>query len=141
MKESFKNSPRVLVEKNHVFLLPKCHRELILNLHIFKSPITLSKYKSWRITEGTLNGNIKHFVTINSRLISFLFFNFIGYFVYLHFKCYPYSWFPLQTSQFHTLPPASRMVLNSPTPSCPTNLAFPYAGASSLHRTNELYSH
>ena len=26
------------------------------------------------------------------------FFNFfIGYFVYLHFKCYPPSWFPLQT--------------------------------------------
>jgi hypothetical protein len=66
---------------------------------------------------------------------------FIGYFVYLHFKCYP----PFPVSSLRTpippYPPASmRVVTYPPAHSCPTALAFPYAGGSSLHRIKGLPS-
>jgi hypothetical protein len=60
----------------------------------------------------------------------------IIYFLYLHFKCYPLSWFPLQK------PPIPSLLLlftNPPTP-FPV-LAFPYTGASSILRTKSLFSH
>jgi hypothetical protein len=61
---------------------------------------------------------------------------FIGYFIYLHFKCCLPSWFPLHKPLSPTAPLASKRVLpHWPTHSCLTALAFPYAGSLSLHRT------
>jgi hypothetical protein len=50
-----------------------------------------------------------------------LLFFLIEYFIYLNFKCYPLSWFPLQNPLSHPLPSASMTVLtHPPTPgSCP----------------------
>ena len=60
----------------------------------------------------------------------------IRYFLYLQFKCYPLSWFPLQNPSIPTPSPYS------PThQSCFLVLAFPYTGTSSLHRTKGLHSH
>jgi hypothetical protein len=39
---------------------------------------------------------------------------FIGYFIYLHFKCYPPSWFPLRIPPSHPLLPASMRALPHP---------------------------
>jgi hypothetical protein len=61
---------------------------------------------------------------------------FIGYFISLHFKCYPLSQFPLHKPPIPPLPPVSMRVL-PPIHSCLTALAFPYARASSLHRTKD----
>ena len=60
----------------------------------------------------------------------------IRYVLYLHFKCYPLSWFPLQK------PPSPSSSSCSPTHPlpCPV-LAFPYTGALSLLRTKGLSSH
>jgi hypothetical protein len=68
------------------------------------------------------------------KFFSFLFF--IGYFLYLHFQCYPLFWFPTPETSYPTQPPASVRVLCHPfTYSCLPILAlFPYIGASSLHR-------
>jgi hypothetical protein len=48
---------------------------------------------------------------------------FIAYFLYLHFKCYPLSQFPIQNSLSHSPPHASKRVLLLPThqlpPHCP----------------------
>jgi hypothetical protein len=41
---------------------------------------------------------------------------FIGYFLYLHFKCYPLSWFPLQKHTLPLFPPPLPLLTNSPTP-------------------------
>ena len=49
--------------------------------------------------------------------------------------------FPFRKTPHFTPLPASRRVLPNPlTHSCPTSLAFPYAGESSLHRTKGLPS-
>jgi hypothetical protein len=57
---------------------------------------------------------------------------FIGYFLYLHFKCYPLSWFPSSinplshppsTGFFEGVPPHTHPL----PPPCPQ---FPYTGAS-----------
>jgi hypothetical protein len=62
---------------------------------------------------------------------------FIGYFIYLHFKCYHLSSFPSTSLP----PPASMRVLpHPPTYSCLSTLAFPYPGSSSLHRTKGIPS-
>jgi hypothetical protein len=64
-------------------------------------------------------------------------FSSFGYFIFLHFKCYPLSWFPFCKSPllcFYEGVPA-------PTHSCLTTLALLYTGASSLHRTKDLPSH
>jgi hypothetical protein len=74
--------------------------------------------------------------------------NFIGYFIYLHFRCYPPSQFPFYKPLIPcpnpppTLPPASMRVLpHPPTYSCLTAIAFPYTRESSLHRIKDLPSH
>jgi hypothetical protein len=64
---------------------------------------------------------------------------FIGYFIYLHFN----SWFPLCKLP---IPSAFPLLLwrcshYPPTYSCLTILAFPYAGALSLHMTKGLPYH
>jgi hypothetical protein len=66
---------------------------------------------------------------------------FIGYFIYLHFKCYPPSHFPLHKPNPLPLPSASMMVL----PLLPTQfhlsaLACPYNEPLSLHRTKGIPS-
>jgi hypothetical protein len=62
----------------------------------------------------------------------FFFEFFIGYFIYLHSKCYLPSQFPLRNPL--TLSPASMTVLpHLPTLSCLSILTFPYPGR--LHRT------
>jgi hypothetical protein len=70
-------------------------------------------------------------------------FIFIGYFIYLHFKCYPPSPFPFHKPSIpSTLAPASiREPTHLPTHSHVTTLTFPYTGTSSLHRNNCNPSH
>ena len=78
----------------------------------------------------------------NHPLLSVIFFKFlIDYFAYLHFKCYPLSWFLLQNSPIQSPPPASTRVITHPTAYFHfTTLAFPYTGALSLNRTKGLPS-
>jgi hypothetical protein len=64
-------------------------------------------------------------------------FIFIRYFLYLHFKFYPLSSFPFQKPPYPIPPPP----VHEPTYSRLPVLAFPYTGASSLHRTKGLSSH
>jgi hypothetical protein len=62
----------------------------------------------------------------------FLFLFFISNFLHLHFKCYPlFLVSPSETPLPHTTLPSA----HQPTYSCFPVLAFPYSGASSLHRT------
>ena len=65
---------------------------------------------------------------------------FIG-FLYLHFKCYPFSQSPPQTLSHPHLPASMRMFPHPPTQSHLPALAFPFSRASSLHRTKGLSSH
>jgi hypothetical protein len=61
---------------------------------------------------------------------------FIGYFIYLHFKCYPFPGFPSGKPLTYMPSPASIKVLpHPPTHSCLPALIFSYTGASSLPRT------
>jgi hypothetical protein len=55
---------------------------------------------------------------------------------YLHFKCFPLSSFPSTP-----IPSPILLLTNLPVGSCFPVLAFPYTGASSLHRTKSLSSH
>jgi hypothetical protein len=72
----------------------------------------------------------------------FSLFLFIGYFIYLHFKCYPFSRFPLENPYTITTPPDSiRVFHHPPTQSCLLALEFPYIETTSLHRTKGLFSH
>jgi hypothetical protein len=57
----------------------------------------------------------------------------LSYLIYLCFKCYIFSWFPLWIAPNQPPPPASMWMLPS--------LAFPYTGALSLHRTKGCSSH
>ena len=72
-------------------------------------------------------------------------FFFIGYFLYLHFKCYPLTWFPsLLETPYHILPPPAsvRVFLH---PSAHSHLSIlnslTLGHLSSLHRTKDLSSH
>jgi hypothetical protein len=66
----------------------------------------------------------------------------IGYFLYLHFKCYPLSQFPPGNPYPILPPPASMRMFPYPyTHSCLPTLTFPYTGASSIHRTKGLSSY
>jgi hypothetical protein len=77
---------------------------------------------------------------IIDRFWKHLFIIFIGYFIYLHFKCYPLSWFPPETPYSIPPPPASmRVYPHQPTHSCFPSITFPYTGASSLHGTKGLF--
>ena len=81
---------------------------------------------------------------LNALCTNFIFLkkDFIGYFIYLHFKCYLPPHFPLHNPPVPPLHPASMRVLtHSPTYSHPTALSFSYAGASNLHRTKGLPSY
>ena len=70
--------------------------------------------------------------------------SFIGYFLYLHFKCYSLSRFPLQKPP---IPPLFPMLLwgcllpHPPTHTHLPALAFPYTGTLSLPRTKGLSCH
>ena len=67
---------------------------------------------------------------------SFFFpFLFLGYFIYLHFKCYLPSQFPLHNTPMpFPQPLRGCSPIHPPTPAFST-IAFPYSGSSSLHRT------
>ena len=68
-------------------------------------------------------------------------FFFIGYFIYLHFKCYPLSLLPSRNLLFHL--PSLCFYEDAPHPAhsfFPT-LAFAYTGASGLPRTKDFSSH
>ena len=55
---------------------------------------------------------------------------------------FPFLVSPLQTPYpIPTYPASVRVLPHPPTHFCLTALAFPYAGASSLHRTKGLSSH
>jgi hypothetical protein len=76
-----------------------------------------------------------------SRYLIF-FFSFIGYFLYLHFKCYPLSRSPLQNPQSHPPSPCrSESTLHPPTHSHPPALGFSYTGASISLRPKGHSSH
>jgi hypothetical protein len=77
-------------------------------------------------------------------LFIYLFIYLFGYFIFLHFKCYPLPCFPSESPIQFLLPAASIRVLppptHLPTYSCLPILAFPYPGALILHRTKGLSS-
>jgi hypothetical protein len=60
-------------------------------------------------------------------------FIFIRHCLYLHFKCYPLSWFPLQKPLSH---PPTPTPAHQPIHSCFYVLAFPSTGACSLLTTS-----
>jgi hypothetical protein len=66
---------------------------------------------------------------------------FTEYFIYLHFKCYPLSLFPLHKYPIPYPCPCLYEGAPPPTHSCFLALAFTYTGALSLHRTKGLSSH
>jgi hypothetical protein len=76
--------------------------------------------------------------------LSFIFHIFIGYFIYLHFKCYPLPLFPLWKHPIPSSLPSYCEGAHTPThllPFPPPTLAFPYTKTQSLHRTKALSSH
>jgi len=66
---------------------------------------------------------------------SWLYFFFVGYFIYLHFKCDPPSQFFLHKLPSSLPSPCLYEGTHSPTHSSLRALAFHYLGSSSLHRT------
>ena len=75
----------------------------------------------------------------NDRLNHFFFF--IGYFIYLYFKCYLPSQFPLH-NPLPLLPPPC-LYEGAPYPPihcCLSALVFPYCGSSSLNRIKGFFS-
>jgi hypothetical protein len=69
-----------------------------------------------------------------------LFILFIGYFIYLHFKCYHLSSFP-STNLLSHAPSASMRVLPHPARHFQFTPLPLLCGASNLHRTKGLPSH
>ena len=82
-------------------------------------------------------------MALNSTRFSFLFIIFfIGYFVYLHFKCY-HSFLVSLPRKTPLIPPLPLFLLGCfppPSYSCLPALAFQYTGASGLHATKGLSS-
>jgi len=79
-------------------------------------------------------------------LFGFNFINFLLGIFYLHFKCYPLSWFPIHKSPLSSPPPPSSVKVfpHSSTPySLLSTLTFPYTGGgvSSFGRTKGFSSH
>jgi hypothetical protein len=80
--------------------------------------------------------------TVSFNLQSLFFIFIIGYLIYLYFISYPLPWFPHHKPPIHPLPHCFyEGTLPLPTNSHLIALAFPYAGASSLHRTKSLPFH
>ena len=66
----------------------------------------------------------------------------IGYFIHLHFKCYPFPGFPSANTLFQPpLPYFHEDAPLWPIYSCLTAVAFLYTGTANLHRTKGLFSH
>jgi hypothetical protein len=68
----------------------------------------------------------------------------VGYFIYLHFKCYPSSQFPFHKPPIPSLLPLPLWgcsPIHPPTHSCLSSLVFPFPLSSSLPRTKGLPSH
>jgi hypothetical protein len=73
--------------------------------------------------------------------LNYFFSFFIGYFIYLHLKCYPPSQFFLHNSHISSSPCLYEGAPPpTPTHSCLSTPVFPSPGSSSLHRTNGLLS-
>jgi len=71
-------------------------------------------------------------------------FIFIGYFIYLHFKCYALSWLHLQKPSTPSSLPLLLWGCSTTHPSIDfelNTLAFPYTGTPSLLKTKSLSSH
>jgi hypothetical protein len=130
------------------YLYPRTNTELLtvpmaaaqLVLHYFISPVDIIIHLFVR---QVLSCNPKSKLWDPASLLCslagvFQFFLIIGYFIYLHFKCYPPSCFHLRNPPTPSPPTASMSVFLHHPHSCFTDLAFPYAGASSLHRTKGL---
>jgi hypothetical protein len=75
--------------------------------------------------------------------VHFLVLFFIGYFLYLNFKCYSLSRFsPIWNPLLHPPSPCFyKGIPSPPTPFCLPTMSPPYTGASSLHRIKGLSSH
>jgi hypothetical protein len=80
-------------------------------------------------------------VRISYLITGYYFSFFTGYFLYIS-NVIPFSSLPSRNPLSHPPPPASIRVLSHP-PTHPHLLtqAFPYTGASRLHRTKSLSSH
>jgi hypothetical protein len=77
------------------------------------------------------------FLTASSNLHEFMWFLKIQYFIYLHFKYYPLSQFPLRKPPIPPPPPASmRVFAHIPTHSNIPDLAFPYIKPSQYQGPN-----
>jgi hypothetical protein len=92
-----------------------------------------------------LNTNHKRSKFLENSSYSFFFlFSFIGYFLYLHFKCLLLFKSPLQdplSPPPHPHPASMRVLPYPLTHSHLTALAFPYTGASNTIRPKGLSSH
>jgi hypothetical protein len=128
----------IMIRKIHVCIIviiignkvPVSIRPFVSSVSIFKHP------------KIALNNLVQKLCVTD--FSSYFFFKciFKNWIFYLHFKCYPLSWFPLRNAPSQPHPPASMRVLtHPPTNSLLTALAFPYTGASRLHRTKDLPSH
>jgi hypothetical protein len=82
--------------------------------------------KSWSLTFILSKSRRKTPLTL-LYCISWMIHFFTGYFIYLHFKCYPLSQFPLQKSPI----PSSLSLSHPPTPASPTS-NFPTLGRQAL---------
>jgi hypothetical protein len=111
---------------------------------IFLITINLPKPFLYRIHPEKLTRMLAAEINGLFILENFFFLFLIGYFLYLHFKCYPLSWFPsLAETRYDILPPPAsmRVVLYPPTNSHLPTVDSPTLGhLSSLPRTKDLHS-
>jgi hypothetical protein len=101
------------------------------------------------IENDSVNGSNIHKYTGNTNWIQWVIFKknipyrffpaFIGYFLYLHFKCYPFFRTPHQKPHIPSPSPCFYESPSTPHTGIPS-LAFPYTGAWNLPRTKGLSS-
>jgi hypothetical protein len=128
----------------YILIIPLIHSLLYAPIPISTFPSLSVRLQTQDILSLLSTGSTRYKSELLVYTICHSYF-FIGYFIYLYFKCYHLSWFPLQnplipspTACFHEgVPPSTNPRIHSHLPT----LEFPYTGASSLYRTKSLSSH
>jgi hypothetical protein len=84
----------------------------LIHVWLLSTACLMLLWHQWALWEGRVC--LRHFLFFSFLLfLSFL----IRYFLYLHFNCYPFSWFPLWKPP---IPSPLPLLTNPPTPtSCP----------------------